>query len=234
MIRNLKALGLALVAMFAMSAVVAAAAQATASNFKADSTTENAIFKASEDPGNPTQDFLTDFGDFKCQTVSAEGTAAKTTASVTATNVKYAGHFEGGEECEALSQAFGAEVKFNGCDYVFHAGTSTGTGTSAGTADIECPEEAVIEVAVAGGLCTVTVPEQTGLGPITYHNVAVEGSNNDVVTLEAEIDNTIDYEGHGLFCETGARFNGDYFGSAVVKAFNHNEVGAQVDATIEP
>jgi hypothetical protein len=234
MIRNLKALGFALAAMFAMSALVAAAAQATAANFKADSATENAIFRVLEDPGNPTQTFLTDFGDFKCQTVRAESTAAKTAASVTATNVKYAGHFESTEECEALFQAFGAEVRFNGCDYVFHAGTSTDTGTSAGAADIVCPAGKVIEVEVAGGLCTVTIWAQTGLGPITYHNVVMAGANNDVVTLEAEVNQAIDYEGHGLFCETGARFNGDFFGSAIVKAFDHNGVGAQVDATIEP
>jgi hypothetical protein len=205
-----------------------------AANFAADSTTANTIFQASEDPDNPFQEFLTDFWDFKCKTFSAEGTAAKTADTVTATNLKYAGHFEGTEECEALSESFGFEWAFNGCDYVFHAGDSTGPGTSQGTMDLVCPSGKQAEAAVAGGLCTVTLTSQIGLGPVAYHEVEVAGANNDVITAEAEVVDGIAYEGHGLFCETGPRSNGDYFGSAIVKAFNDNEIGAQVDATIEP
>jgi hypothetical protein len=238
MIRNLKALGLALVAVFAMSAVAAVGAQAETNEnkesipafFLADTTTANAIYEAE---GEGPQVFNTDFGGFVCDEVTGNGTAANTSATATLQNVAYTGGFEETAECLAL-EAFGATVDFNTCDYLFKAVTSTGAGTAEGTADVQCATEGdKIEVIVAGGLCTVTVPAQEGLGPITYHNKVVEGLNNDQVTVDASVKN-IKYEGHGLFCETGVRNNGTYEGNAIVKAFNDNEAKLQRDATIEP
>jgi hypothetical protein len=233
MIRNLKVLGLALVAVFAMSAMVAASAQAVAAKFKADSTTASAKFKIEQD-GNTatgTQVFVTEFGEVDCQTLTGSGTAANEAAEVTVQNVAYTGHqfLPESTACEAFGLE--ATINFNGCDYVFHAGTSIAAGESTGTADVVCPAGKSIDINAAG-LCTVTVPAQTGLTHIIFHTVNPGGGAVSYVTATATVSN-ITYSGEGLLC-SGHFGNGTYSGNAIATAFNDNVAEAAVSATILP
>jgi poly(3-hydroxybutyrate) depolymerase len=229
MTRNLKALGLALVAAFAMSAVAASAAQAEAAHFTATSPTGFVTLHATQDPDNPGQEFEVNSGLTECDIVTATGTAPNTAASVTVHDVTYTGdYFEGGNECEAFGLE--SEVEFNGCEYEFHAGTIVNPGTSAGSVDLVCAGENEVEIVVAGGLCTVSVPPQTGINGITYHTV--ETNEIEEITVEAHSSN-IKYSESGA-CGSGTDTNGVYNGRSTVKAFEDDEGvdGNQVDVTI--
>ena len=125
MIRKFKALGLALVAVFAMSAVVASAAQATAGTLTtfpagktviatAEQTAEHEfVLKDHEaEPGK--------FANTKCKKAVFTGTAGVATGatSVTAHPVY--------TECTAFGQ--NATITTTGCDYLLKIGTPTADG----------------------------------------------------------------------------------------------------------
>lgn len=224
MITRLRTLGLALAAVFALAALTAAAAHGVPADFKADTTTTNAIYKLEDDPTAREQIFLTEFGEINCNTFSAHGTAHQTATTLTATGVEYSSdYFEPQGPCEA----FGLEMEliFGGCDYVFHAGTISGEGESTGTMDIVCPPGQEIEIVTS--VCTVSVPGQTGLGSVTYTDGG--GSPRDI-TVDIQVENLV-YSGEGLFC-SGEFANGVYDGKMTLKAYNDNSEEAQVSATI--
>jgi hypothetical protein len=259
MIRNLKALGLALVAVFAMSAVAASAAQATNGTFSWDPSTTG--FTVEADPSTPSQLFTVKTKtnatvESTCDEVSAnlnlpEGTSSET---LTATEIVYSdsgttptenactGHLG---EVEEVSQ-----VNMHGCHYKFHAGTTVGSMENMeteGTADIVCPE-GVAGVTVTAGTCTVTVPPQEGVGPVFYRTATTpntqereEGKREDV-TVEARIGeeiggvqtahyNPITYNTSGFPCgsQTG-RHDGTYTGTVTVKG--HDSIGNLTDVTV--
>jgi hypothetical protein len=240
MTRNLKALGLALAAAFAMSAVAASAAQAEEAHFTATSPTGAVTFHATNHPEETSeQEFNVDSGETRCDTFTATGTAEATDpenpetiteSSITLHDVTYKGmYFEGGEECEAFGLE--SEIEFNGCEYDFHAGTIVNPGTSEGTVDVVCPAGQQVEIVIAAGLCTVDVPAQTGVNGITYHTV--ETNEIEEITVEAHANN-ITYRETGACGNGELKHNGEYHGKATVKAFEDNEGvdGNQVDATI--
>jgi hypothetical protein len=177
MICNLKALGLALVAVFAMNALAASAASAQ------------------------TQGFATSTGPF---TISATETGAKGSGSnaFTAFSTKiecfgstYVGHKVGStaelipsgskeatitpnyneKECRAfVPEELDATVEPNNCDFVLHVGETTEkAGTYGVSADVVCPAGKMIHVSVwplgtkehlsTNRLCTYMIPEQKGL-----------------------------------------------------------------------
>ncbi len=209
MTRKLKVLGLML-AVFAMSAVAVSAAQAAEAHFRGG-TGEGTIHATAEaDPNSPLQIFTTDVGPVECEQVHAIYSGAATSAEATFTNVEYSGN------CNTAGLE--SEIKFNGCHYLFHAGTKTASG-SEGTADIvgaECGAHP-IEVIGASGLCTVKVGPQTGLGPIKYTNVQTSGKKEEI-TLHAEIAGGISYSYSGLLCGTGSASDGAYEGTATARA----------------
>jgi hypothetical protein len=241
MTRNLKALGLALVAAFAMSAVAASAAQAEAAHFTATSPTGAVTFHATNHPTETSeQEFNVDGGETRCSTFTATGTAEATDpehpetiteSSIALHDVTYKGmYFAGSEACEAFGLE--SETAFNGCEYDFHAGTIVNPGTSEGTVDIVCPSGQQVEIVIAGGLCTLDFPAQTGINGITYHTVQTEGHPEEI-TVEAHANN-ITYRETGLCGNGELKHNMEYHGKATVKAFEDNEGvdGNQVDATI--
>jgi hypothetical protein len=233
MIRNLKALGLAMVAVFAMSAVAAAAAHAEFAHFKADSTSTFVKIHATQDPtGGAEQVFTTNFGEVNCDILTATGTSDNTASSVTLDSISYtADYFEESNACEAFGLE--ATINFNGCEYVFHAGTYDGEGMSTGTADLVCPPGKEVEINAAG-LCVVSVPGQTGLGNITYQN---GGGTPQDVTVEANVGvgggKAIRYSGAGLLC-SGTFENGTYTGKATVTAVEDATGEKPVAVTIVP
>lgn len=216
--RNLKILGLAFVAVLAMSAVAASAASAddklTAEGYPATLTGEK--------DGEFKDVFTTTAGSVSCSNPKyhAELNAAATTVAATAS---YGETVE--KQCTALG--FPATIHMNGCSYLFH--TTAGTTTEL-SADLVCPAGQEITVTAnpsEHGLtpkCTIHVPAQTGLETITATNVGA-GATRDI-TLDINITG-IKYshtgeslgKGSGLgACTTGTGTNGTLTAKATIKA----------------
>jgi hypothetical protein len=179
MTRNLKTLGLALVAVFAMSAVAASTASAQQGKLTSDGPvtligTETGELFANSFTGNsgkitcPGSVFT---GHKYNVTPHVAGASGETTATITPHYPKH---------CTAHIPFLGtrtATVTTNGCDFVFHIGSTTGgvANTYGVTADQVCPVGKSIEVHVycagcshvdTNSICTIKTPAQSGLvGP---------------------------------------------------------------------
>ena len=205
MIRNLKVLGLALAAVFAMSAIAASAASA------ADLTAESYPATVTGAPQTGTVDtFTTTAGKVKCPNASYTGTvsAATTTVSITP-------NFNGpNDTCTALAGIVPTIIHPNGCTFLFHIEA----GVSTGTVDIVCPAGNEITITAnentAGTLttkCTIHVPPQTGIGPLSYSTTG-SGTTREI-RLSVAVTNGIQYTetaGSGLgACETTTKVQTD-------------------------
>jgi hypothetical protein len=208
-VRKLSKIGAVLVAVFALTAIGASAAQATESTFGWASGTTKI-----ERSANTTQIFTvtkngTTLGKFECNTVTANATVTGTGAADVTTNAGTLTYNNSGSADTCPASIGTATVKTNNCEYTFHPGLSISTGHSTGTVDIvNCPTEtAPIQVSATG--CLVTISNQNGLGPITYTTTATTPST---ITAEIAIANgSIGVMGSGLACSgaTGADYSGD-------------------------
>jgi hypothetical protein len=197
MIRKFKVLGLALVAVFALTAV------ASAAEFHSESSTGNTFLEGSQTTANVftvTNPKGTKVADVHCSSATFTGTQTGKTVSSVEVHPTYAG-------CEA--SPFGsAEVETDGCTYNLH---------SAGTVDIVCAKEFAIKIVAPG--CTITVGGgQSGLSSVNYSN---SGSPSTVTAL-ANVEK-IAYKASGGLCSF---FNvpssgtlGDYAGGVNVKGY---------------
>jgi hypothetical protein len=195
---RLKAFGLTLLAVLSIGAVAASAASAVP-QFHAESE-DTTLTGASA----ISSEWSFDVGTVKCG-LKFDGT----TNSKTSTTVTLRPTFE---KCK-----FGAEnalVTMNGCDSPFHVGANEEDFT--GTMDIECPDT-VVEIDLP--FCTVTIPEQTGLGSVKYTN---EGATTTRAVVFDIALSGIEYTEHGFLCanETVATSNGGFVGQATVKGEN--------------
>jgi hypothetical protein len=193
MIRNLKSLGLALVAVLAMSAVVASAASAaieyTSSPSPQPATGSNASGK---------ETFTTPGGTVQCNSHFA---ASVTTGSKSLTvTPSY-------ETCVAFG-FLNANVVENNCDYVFKPATKLATDHYSHGVDVSCPAGSAI--VITAGTCEVQVPAQTGLSSVTTQNVA--GGAVTVVPNVGSITMNVTKDGFGCpFTGTG-HTTGTYHG----------------------
>ncbi len=243
MIRNLKVLGLALVAVFALSAMLASVASAS----KPVSTpywfaSDGDWTTLSGSQGTPGDVFETDAGlPVKCTTVGYTGSIGVTTATTITLTPTYSGCTFGG---------FTLDVITNGCRYVYHADGKTGTTTTiAGDpihwenkyhveATIECDTgKDITIIATQAGVpkCTVHIPPQNLGTGIVLTNETTTGGKKDI---RAHINfSTIKYsqtEGSGLGkCATADNTNnGKYTGSATISG--KNTAGGETDIWMEP
>jgi hypothetical protein len=209
-IRNLKALGLALVAVFALTAVAASAAQA-------------AEFHAEEAPvffeGSQVEQhiFTVDKGTVKCNTATFTGSSATaTTATVTLTPVY--------STCKFAGTA--ADVKMNGCDYLFHLSSAT-----TATVDVVCSGGAEIEVESTTTNCIVHVPAQNGLSHVILASEGTTTTRDITATVTVA---GIHYTEVGSECKFNgvATTNGTYNGTATIKGFK-GQGGAQQGIWVE-
>jgi hypothetical protein len=215
MMRNLKVLGLALVAVFAMSAVAASMASAD------DLTSE--VSPVTLTGAQEENDVLTTTaGNISCKEIKYKGTAVTPTTTVSVTP-EYPEKSGGVTNCTALG--FPMLVDVNGCSYLFHIGA----GVTTGTLDIVCPAGKEITVTVnylSTVKCIIHVPAQTGLGPVTYTNVG-SGATREI-TVSAKITN-LKYShtrpagepGLGA-CTTGSGTTGSYNGKVIVTGEKDN------------
>lgn len=157
---NLKSIGLALIAVLAMSALAASAAQAvpefTASAYPATATGSNMA-------GNET--LTTPGGTVQCSShylVEEYGGGEFTGPTPTLTiKPSYM-------ECNAFG-FLGATINTNGCTFVYHATERVSPGTYRHHIDIVCPSGQ--KLTITAGTCELDVPPQTGLTTATTMNL---------------------------------------------------------------
>jgi hypothetical protein len=203
MIRNLKVLGLALAATFALTAVAASAAQAAP------------LFHAEVAPvtykGEQTEKhkFTTSAGTVECSKASFEGTNSEKTSSTVTLNAKY-------ESCTAFG-FLNATVSMNSCDYLFHL--VEGSSPPTATVDIVC-SKAGDQITISTFGCTTDVPPQTGLKHVTFANAGSGTSRDVLATIKVE---GIHYTTTSESCPNvgaGTFTNGIYEGTATIKGFS--------------
>jgi hypothetical protein len=196
MTRKLKTLGLAVVAIMALSAVIASASQAAAAKFMAETSYPAPVKGVSTN----THTFTTPAGiTLSCTTATFTGIASAESAELTM-GPKY-------ENCSTKVLGITFPVKAtigeagHKCDYLFHAGVTTATADEyAGTVDVKCEaagEDITVDVFESKKkeeenvtFCQLHIAPQTGLGAINYNNntaaspksVAVEASVAGIAT----------------------------------------------------
>jgi len=235
--RNLKVLGLALVAVFAMTAVLASAAQA---QVKATVGASSAILTG-EVIEHPTigksQTFTLSGGQkLSCEEVKATGTVTNGATSITAS-----------PEYSKCTAKIGSEfhlvtVTMNGCDYNFHGGVEVAGGTTFEKVEVDlvCPVGKEVEIHVyknatsevsEGELCTYKVAGFTNNNGNETHNVA--GSPNDI-TITTTAKGIATTRTGSLLCGA-ASTTAEYTGSTTVRAFEDltgGTEGNQVSLTL--
>jgi len=176
MIRNLKALGLALVAVFAMSAMATSVASAEFT------TTEGATLTATDNGGLV---FTVTGQKVTCN--NAVFTATNAPASFESIGVAATYHECTGAGVPAKVTGFGQYGETDTCEFVLWTD---------GTADLEC--EGTADVTIDAGPCVVHVPEQTNLGTITYTTGVVSGKHD--LTLDINIKEITSTHTDGFLC----------------------------------
>jgi hypothetical protein len=235
MIRNLKALGLVVMAVLAMSAVAASAASAQQGVLTSDGPV---ILDGVED-GENFFEYNSTLGKVKCpgSTFVAEkvgGGFLKTGETTSTITPSY-----NNATCNA--GGLKATVTMNGCDFVFHIGeTTSGTTDEYGVkADLVCPSEKDVEVhAYASATnenitaCKVTLKPQEGITGLDIGNELKEGTTETVVphvlTVTGESTN-IKASKSGL-CGAGTTETAKY--KANITLTGTNEAGGETEVTI--
>jgi hypothetical protein len=222
MIRNLKAFGLAVVAVFAMSALAASASQASVFHadvepvsFQGEQVVQH-VFKIWDAETKNTTTVT-------CKVAKFAGTNLTKTSSTATLEATY-------ETCKLAGLA--ADVNMNGCKYIFHTSATALTAT----VDVSCPVGANIKVTSTVTNCVVEVGSQNGLQHVTFANTGA-GSTRDIdATIEVggAGKTGIAYTQVGSECpHPGAGTGGEYTGTATIRGFKDEAGGAQVGVWVE-
>lgn len=200
MVRNLRLLGLALAAVFALTAVAASAAMAE--EFHSEKETTTLLGKQTE-----THKFVTSVGTVTCEVAEFKGTVTGTKkAENDFANPEVTIH-PTYEKCKLSGININVTVTTTGCNYRFY-----NVATKSGPVDVVC--ETGKEITVAGTGCTVKVPGQTGLKTVEYAN---EGTGTGrTVKVTAKVTG-IKYTTSGFLCGTSSKENGEYSGPTKVE-----------------
>ncbi|HEU5105064.1 MAG TPA: hypothetical protein VFU11_04425 [Solirubrobacterales bacterium] len=202
MTRNLKALGLALIAVFAMGAIVASSASATSFHFNSNAADGHTILNG-EQIG--VHKFNTTAGEVTCEVAKFTGTTTSNTVTDVTIKPTY-------EKCHIVifGSKVSATVNMNGCEYTATSHQTVAGVTTAATIHlVNCTKEA--EVVAAG--CTVKIATGQTLGGQTFSNGA--GDVKLVTNTEG-----IKYSHSGFTCGTGSGSNGTYKGETTIKGTN--------------
>jgi hypothetical protein len=229
MSHKIKALGLALAAVFAMSAVAAQAASATPHTFVTDSGNPAYLTGTQEPAPAVNRLFFTGSGEeVECEAAHYEstGTVANEAEEVTVHPVY--------EECSSLLAPNPGEVKVR-----THSCHFTLTGTTDGNGHAEahvanCPEGEEIEIEIEGA-CTIYVGNQTPTeGGVHYTNHTTATPMDFTVQATAT---GIHYTYEGPLCflaveEGPTPHDADFISSITVKCYNDAAHTEQVGCTI--
>lgn len=201
--KRIRIIGLALVAVFALSAVAAASASAT----KFEAETYPVKIKGTQ---TNTQLFKVESGSVECANATFTGELPKEPGASETLKVKpvYS-------NCK-FAAFEGVKVEMNECTYLLHAGVKvTETEFNKGVVDVECPTGKTITVTTL--TCVVTVGPQAGLGELTY---VVKGTGKTrEVEVVANVTN-IKYTESSLCLKPGEHANGVYKGNVLAKGTN--------------
>ena len=211
MTRNLKALGLALVAAMALGAI--GAQGASAHEFRSGAA--DTVLTGSIESGEHLFVGKAGVEPVKCSAATFEGRNAGTERDTVTVHPKYS-------SCSFLGEP--ASVHTGGCNYIFDSDTTTSTHSSTGehaTVDIECEASHYIEVTTE--FCDIRFNAQTSLHGVRYTEVP-NHSGKEAVTVNATVK-TIAFETTaGSFCglaglPAGKYTSGEYTGNASVTGF---------------
>jgi len=215
MIRNLKALGLCLVAVFAIGAMAASGASANTNPL----TLTPASYPAALTIDTLTpQVYTTSSGaQVTCNTVEGHATIENPgvgDTNVTFTDINYT-------ECTAKvgASTLPATVNMTGCHYLFHGGVEDAAGHfKEGTVDLTCPAgvtgpdvniySSAANHTAGTTLCVLTVSTFTNGKEITYQNEA--GATNSVRVVAKEVQTPVSRDG-SILCgsPTSAKYSGE-------------------------
>ncbi|HEX6665458.1 MAG TPA: hypothetical protein VF081_02555 [Solirubrobacterales bacterium] len=214
--KSIKTLGLALVAVLAMSAVVASAA--SAANFMSEGNVEASV----EANQSTTHVFSIEGQEVTCTTAQFKTAGLiKSPASSVTVHPVYTG-------CTAFGFV-GSTVTTTGCDYVLTAPGTVESGKVGGTIEVKCG--AGSKIVIVAGTCEVTVAAQSFTKGLTFENVA---SSPKTMTLKAAVTGIASTKvKDGFLCPltgTGAA-TGTYTGNTLIKAFDSGS--KQVGVTVE-
>lgn len=176
MVRKLKALGLALVAVFAMTAMSSSAASAATGI----TTAEGAAIHGTDVATDPVK-FTVTGREVVCNSSVYTGTAP----SSSFTSLKVIPTYS-----ECTGAGFSATITGFGageCYFTLHIG---------GTADLHCDDGG--DVTVDAATCITHIPPQTGLGTVTY-TTGESGGKKDL-TLDLKIQKIKETHTDGFLC----------------------------------
>jgi hypothetical protein len=219
MIRKFKALGLALVAVFAMGSVAATMAQATAGTLTTSPAAKTVIVTG-EQVGDHEL-VLTDhevepgkFASAKCKKAVFTGTSGVVTGATSVTlHPEYT-------ECSVFG--FFIMINTTGCDYLLKNGTPTADGLGWHvTTDLVCTGGAVVKLVAA--TCEILIGPQSGLltsqmtnsgaaSPETAMDLLLHGKVTGIKYTVVKDNIGCPLKGTGSFSK------GDYNGTTTVKA----------------
>jgi len=207
MIRNIKALGLAVVAMLAMSALVASAAQAepiTTQKLTAGAGVSYPV-TLTGGAGVGVEKFTTEAGTVECaSSYHATLAAASTTLTATPTYTS----------CKAFG-FLSATVVNDGCAYLFHLTTKTGADSYQAHADVvDCEAGEGKGFTITASTCKATVAAQTELTTVDIVNMTNTPTSVNDITLQPTVTGikyTVTQDGFACpFNGTGAKTGGTY------------------------
>jgi len=219
MTRNLKAIGLALVAVLAMGAVAASGAQA-AVHFTSslNGTDTGSTLSGTQTTTNVFETSATN--KVSCKIAKFSGVAAGTATEQTIEPTY--------EQCTGFGLP--ATVTMNKCDYLFTTPTKMALDEYTGKVDLVCPANTVVEVHLylfeepwAGTACTITVGKAAGgsqeFGTVTYTLKTNTPTSANTIVIDSSVTG-IPVEEHGSGCPDGNTkpTTGNYTGSVTVSA----------------
>ncbi len=123
---------------------------------------------------------------FTCNQLTGEATSTTATAeTLTFTNLKYE-NSTGEQKCK-IGASETVEVRMNGCDYQF---TSAKGGESAAQVHVLCPVGQVIEILIKGTTCLdISSPfTSTGIG---YHTIGANPNRHVTATANVSVPNGV-------------------------------------------
>lgn len=202
MIRKVKVLGLALVAVFAMSAMVAQAASATVVNHEFASDATETIIKGTDEPGTNNV-FDVNGAEVVCATSHFEGTVLGAEVDHVTVHPTYT-------DCEFFGSP--ATVTTTGCNYTFDSDT---IDSEHADVFVECTGTGIV---IQTDPCTIVVGEQTTEPGVTYTNIA-----NGDVTVKATVPDIEAHSWEGPLCfllEDEGTITGEYTGEVIIEGIN--------------
>jgi hypothetical protein len=193
MIRNLKALGLALVALCALGAVMASAASAVTDHFT--SPKETTILTGTNEAGTQTLFFSQPEkgAEIPCKVSHYAGTFAGQGVTEVTVHPKYT-------ECEAKGIGK-ANVTTSGCDYLLTGATDENAKKEIhATVHLECTTGKSITFEIPS-ICTLHYGAQTPTNGVTYTNTTetVGGKTTKIITANITMTG-VTYTKTGNFC----------------------------------